>query len=122
MRGGLPHKRDLGWGQGVGLVDEVTEGAFQAQGFDGEGAGGGDGAGVFFPEPVLAGGGLVPIVRTDTGLILPTMIVGNELLILGGVALAVGGWFLAHRYGRMRGFVDANQNGVDDRVEGAGGG
>ena len=50
------------------------------------------------------------------------MIVGNELLILGGVALAVGGWFLAHRYGRMRGFGDANQNGVDDRVEGAGGG
>jgi hypothetical protein len=55
-------------------------------------------------------------------MILPTMIVGNELLILGGVALAVGGWLLAHRYGRMRGFVDANQNGVDDRVEGAGGG
>ena len=59
----------------------------------------------------LVAGGLVLMV-------LPTMIVGNELLILGGVALAVGGWFLAHRYGRMRGFVDANQNGVDDRVEG----
>jgi hypothetical protein len=48
---------------------------------------------------------------------LPTMIVGNELLILGGVALAVGGWFLAHRHGKLRGFVDANKNGVDDRLE-----
>lgn len=48
---------------------------------------------------------------------LPTMIVGNELLILGGVAVAVGGWFLAHRHGRLQGFVDANQNGVDDRRE-----
>jgi hypothetical protein len=28
-----------------------------------------------------------------------------------------GGWFLAHHYGRLRGFVDANQNGVDDRLE-----
>jgi hypothetical protein len=55
-------------------------------------------------------------------MVLPTLIVGNELLILCGVGLAVGGWFLAHRYGRMRGFVDANQNGVDDRVEGADGG
>ena len=40
-------------------------------------------------------------------MVLPTMIVGNELLILGGVALAVGGWFLAHRHGQLRGLVDA---------------
>jgi hypothetical protein len=40
-------------------------------------------------------------------MVLPTLIVGNELLILGGVALAVGGWFVAHRYGQMRGLVDA---------------
>ena len=50
-------------------------------------------------------------------MVLPTLIVGNELLILGGVALAVGGWFLAHRHGRLQGFVDANKNGVDDRLE-----
>jgi hypothetical protein len=50
-------------------------------------------------------------------MVLPTLIVGNELLILGGVALAVGAWFLAHRHGQLRGLVDANQNGVDDRVE-----
>ena len=52
-------------------------------------------------------------------MILPTLIVGNELLILGGVAVAVGGWFLAHRHGQLKGFVDANKNGVDDRVEAA---
>lgn len=50
-------------------------------------------------------------------MVLPTLIVGNELLILGGVAVAVGGWFLAHRHGQLKGFVDANKNGVDDRIE-----
>jgi hypothetical protein len=40
-------------------------------------------------------------------MILPTLIVGNELLILGGVALAVGGWFLAHRHGEFRGQLNA---------------
>ena len=50
-------------------------------------------------------------------MVLPTLIVGNELLILGGVATTVGGWFLAHRHGRLQGFVDANRNGVDDRME-----
>jgi hypothetical protein len=49
-------------------------------------------------------------------MVLPTLIVGNELLILGGVALAVGGWFLAHRHGRLQGFVDANKDGIDDRL------
>jgi hypothetical protein len=52
-------------------------------------------------------------------MILPTLIVGNELLILGGVAALVGGWFFAHRHGRLRGFVDANKNGIDDRTEAA---
>ena len=50
-------------------------------------------------------------------IVLPTLIVGNELLILGGVAVVVGAWFLAHRHGRLQGFVDANKNGVDDRLE-----
>jgi hypothetical protein len=36
-------------------------------------------------------------------MILPTLIVGNELLILGGVVVGVGGWFLAHRHGELRG-------------------
>ena len=49
--------------------------------------------------------------------VLATLFVGNELLILGGVGVAVGGWFLAHRHGRLQGFVDANRNGIDDRLE-----
>jgi uncharacterized membrane protein YccC len=53
-------------------------------------------------------------------MVLPTLVVGNELLILAGVAAAVGLWFLAHRHGRLQGFVDANRDGVDDRVEGVG--
>jgi hypothetical protein len=41
-------------------------------------------------------------------MVLPTMVVGNELLILGVVAVAVGGWFLAHRHGQLRGAVAAS--------------
>ena len=40
-------------------------------------------------------------------MVLPSLIVGNELLILGGVGLCVGGWFLAHRHGQLRGIVAA---------------
>ena len=39
------------------MVDEVAEGALQVQGFGGEGAGGGDGAGVFGAQFVDPGGG-----------------------------------------------------------------
>jgi hypothetical protein len=38
-------------------------------------------------------------------MVLPSLIVGNELLILGVVVLAVGAWFLAHRHGHLRGMV-----------------
>jgi hypothetical protein len=41
-------------------------------------------------------------------MVLPTLVVGNELLILGGVGVAVGGWFLAHRHGQLRGLVAAS--------------
>jgi len=40
-------------------------------------------------------------------MILPSLIVGNELLLLGGVGVAVGGWFLAHRHGQLSGLVAA---------------
>ncbi len=80
-------------------------------------------ASMFYPPLKL----LIGSVTTSTALVvggltlmvLPSMIAGNELLILGGVALAVGGWFLAHRHGQLRGMVDANKNGVDDRIESA---
>ena len=42
-------------------------------------------------------------------MVLPTMVVGNELLILGVVAVVVGGWFLAHRHGQLRGTVGQSQ-------------
>ena len=35
--------------------------------------------------------------------VLPTLVVGNELLILLGVAMTSGAWFLAHRHGHLRG-------------------
>ena len=40
-------------------------------------------------------------------MVLPSMIVGNELLILGVVGIAVGGWVLAHRHGQLSGIVAA---------------
>ncbi len=53
--GGFPHEIDFGRGKGVGLVDEIAEGALQVQSFGGEGPGGFDGAGVLGPQGVDAG-------------------------------------------------------------------
>jgi hypothetical protein len=48
-------------------------------------------------------------------MVLPSLIVGNELLILGGVGLGITAWFLAHRHGELRGMVEATKttNGVE---------
>jgi hypothetical protein len=43
-------------------------------------------------------------------MVLPSLIAGNELLILGGVAAGVGGWFLAHRDGELRGRSSVTSN------------
>jgi hypothetical protein len=43
-------------------------------------------------------------------MVLPSLVVGNELLILGGVGIAVSGWFLAHRHGQLRGRVAAGNS------------
>jgi hypothetical protein len=78
-------------------------------------------ASIFYPPLKLLIGSVTTSAAIAVGglalMVLPTLIVGNELLILGGVAVAVGGWFLAHRHGRLQGFVDANKDGVDDRLE-----
>lgn len=78
-------------------------------------------ASIFYPPLKLLIGSVTTSAAITIGglalIVLPTLIVGNEMLILGGVALAVGGWFLAHRHGRLQGFVDANKDGVDDRLE-----
>jgi uncharacterized membrane protein YccC len=42
-------------------------------------------------------------------MVLPSLVVGNELLILGGVGLAVGAWFLAHRHGQLRGALSVKR-------------
>ena len=68
----------------------------------------------YAPLKLLIGSVTTSVAITVGGLalmVLPTLIVGNELLILGGIAVAVGGWFLAHRHGQLRGIVDANKNG-----------
>lgn len=38
-------------------------------------------------------------------IILPTLIAGNEVLILGAVGLTAGAWFLAYRHGQLRGLL-----------------
>ncbi len=40
-------------------------------------------------------------------MILPTLVAGHELLILGAVVLLVAAWFLAHRHGHLRGQLAA---------------
>ena len=40
-------------------------------------------------------------------MLLPSLVVGNEMLILGGVSFGVSAWFLAHRHGRLRGALEA---------------
>ena len=78
-------------------------------------------ASMFYPPLKLIIGSVTTSVAIIAGglalMILPTLVVGNELLILAGVAAAVGLWFLAHRHGQLRGLVDANKNGIDDRLE-----
>ncbi len=80
-------------------------------------------ASIFYPPLKLLIGSVTTSAAIAAGglalMVLPTLIVGNELLILAGVATAVGLWFMAHRHGRLQGFVDANLNGVDDREEAA---
>ena len=68
-------------------------------------------ASLFYPPLKLIIGSVTTSVAILAGgialMVLPTLVVGNELLILGGVAAAVGLWFLAHRHGQLRGLVDA---------------
>ena len=70
---------------------------------------------LFYPPLKLLIGSVTTSVAVIVGglalMVLPTLVVGNELLILAGVAAAVGLWFLAHRHGQLRGLVDASNNG-----------
>ena len=78
-------------------------------------------ASIFYPPIKLLIGSVTTSAAICAGglalMILPTLVVGNELVILGGVVVAVGGWFLAHRHGTLRGIVEAGKRAGDDRVE-----
>jgi hypothetical protein len=72
---------------------------------------------MFYPPLKLIIGSITTSAAITVGglalMVLPTVIVGNELLIMGGVAAAVGLWFLAHRHGQLRGQVDASNDSID---------
>ena len=69
---------------------------------------------MFYPPLKLIIGSVTTSAAITVGglalIVLPTVIVGNEMLILAGVAAAVGLWFLAHRHGQLRGLVDSNNS------------
>ena len=69
-------------------------------------------ASLFYPPLKLIIGSVTTSAAIVVGglvlMVLPTLVVGNELLIIGGVGVAVGGWFLAHRHGQLRGLVGKN--------------
>jgi len=71
-------------------------------------------ASIFYPPLKLLIGSVTTSAAISIGglalMILPTLIVGNELLIIGGVGVAVGGWFLAHRHGHLRGLANSKSN------------
>ncbi len=68
-------------------------------------------ASIFYPPLRVIVGSVTTSAAILAGglalMVLPTLIVGNELLILGGVALGVGAWFLAHRHGQLLGQLTA---------------
>ena len=73
-------------------------------------------ASMFYPPLKLIIGSVTTSVAITAGgvalMVLPSLVVGNELLILGGVGAAVGVWFFAHRHGQLRGLVDAANTGL----------
>jgi hypothetical protein len=75
---------------------------------------------LFYPPLKLIVGSVTTSVAIIVGglalMVLPTLVVGNELLILLGVGAAVGVWFFAHRHGQLRGLVDAAK-GVGEDVD-----
>ena len=75
-------------------------------------------ASMFYPPLKAIIGSITTSAAITVGglalIVLPTVIVGNELLIMGGVAAAVGLWFLAHRHGQLRGQVDAGAGNANN--------
>ncbi|HLP78019.1 MAG TPA: hypothetical protein VK327_14005 [Candidatus Paceibacterota bacterium] len=69
---------------------------------------------LFYPPLKLIIGSVTTSAAITVGglalMVLPTLIVGNEIVILAGVAAAVGLWFLAHRHGHLRGMVGSSRD------------
>jgi hypothetical protein len=78
-------------------------------------------ASLFYPPLKLIIGSVTTSVAIMLGgvalMVLPSLIVGNELIILGSVGAIVGAWFFAHRHGQLRGLVDASLNRAADGQE-----
>lgn len=85
-------------------------------------------ASLFWPPLKLIIGSATTSMAAIAGgvllIILPVIVVGHELLILGIIGGGVTLYFFAHRYGGMsskvkvlQGFIDKNNNKIDDRLE-----
>lgn len=78
-------------------------------------------ASLFYPPlKVIVGSSTTSIMACVAGvalIALPSLIVGNELLILCVGVGAVGIYWFSHQHGKLRGFVDANKDGIDDRKQ-----
>ena len=68
-------------------------------------------ASLFWPPLKALIGSVTTSVGVSVGglllVVLPTLIAGNELLILAVVLGVVAAWFLAHRHGQLRGALNA---------------
>ncbi len=73
-------------------------------------------ASMFYPPLSAIIGSITTSIAITAGgvalMILPSLVVGNELLILAGVAAVVGLWFFAHRHGQLRGLLDAAEAAI----------
>lgn len=78
-------------------------------------------ASLFWPPlKLIVGSTTTSVVACVAGvalIALPTVIVGNELLIMGVGLGAVALYWFSHRHGKLRGLVDANKDGIDDRKQ-----
>lgn len=78
-------------------------------------------ASLFWPPlKLIVGSTTTSVVACVAGvalIALPTVVVGNELLIMGVGLGAVALYWFSHRHGKLRGLVDANKDGIDDRKQ-----
>lgn len=77
-------------------------------------------------HPVVRAVTLSSTLQVATGVcglvlvVLPMVVANNPMLFAWATILGItlpALWFFAHRHGRLQGFVDANKDGVDDRLQ-----